>query len=579
MQLLRRPHWAHGLLRHAQCAVAALAASALAAGWAGGSHADDAKGMIAAANPLAAQAGADMLRAGGSAIDAAIAAQLVLGLVEPQSSGIGGGGFLLYYDAEHSVIESYDGRETAPAAASDAYFTAPDGTPLGWLDAAKGGLPVGVPGVMRMLERAHRAHGSTPWAALFEPAIKLAEEGFTVSPRLAALIAANADLADFEGAREYFFDDQGAPLQAGRILTNPEYAETLRAIAREGADALHRGAIAAEIVSTVRASAINPGKLSLTDLANYQAKQRPAVCAHYRIYLVCGAGPPSSGGLTTLQFLGILEQFDVAALAPGGVEAVHLISEASRLAFADRNRFMADSDFVAVPEDGLLDRQYLKDRAALISMERSMGEAEPGAPPGSDARAFAAGFTPELPSTSHLAVVDREGNAVSFTTSVERAFGSRLMVRGFMLNNQLTDFSFVGESNGIPVANRVEPGKRPRSSMSPTLIFDQNGELLAAIGSPGGARIIGFVTQSVVALLDWGLDVQSAIDLARHVNRNGPTELEAGTPLEALAPALEALGHEIVIKPMVSGLHAVHVRRHGLEGGADPRREGVVLGE
>lgn len=583
MRHVMRPRRARGLLWRARCAasllIASLAFGTFSTTWVDDARSDDPKGMVAAANPLAAKAGAEMLRAGGNAIDAAIAAQLVLGLVEPQSSGIGGGGFLLYYDAAHAVIESFDGRETAPAAASDAYFTSPDGKPLGWLDAAKGGLPVGVPGVMRMLERVHRAHGSTPWAALFEPAIRLAEEGFIVSPRLEALIAANPDLADFEGARTYFFDEPGMPLQAGHTLINAAYANTLRSIAREGADALHRGEIAADIVAAVRGSAINPGRLSLSDLANYEAKQRPPVCAHYRAYLVCGAGPPSSGGLTTLQILGMLEHFDLAALAPGSAEAVHLISEASRLAFADRDRFMADGDYVSVPEIGLLDHAYLAERAALISKERSMGKAAPGAPPGSNARAFAAGSTPELPSTSHLAIVDNQGNAVSFTTSVERAFGSRLMVRGFILNNQLTDFSFVGERDGIAVANRVEPGKRPRSSMSPTLIFDENGELFAAIGSPGGSRIIGFVTQSIIALLDWGLDAQAAIDLARHVNRNGATELEAGTALEAMAPALEALGHEVAVKPLVSGLHAVRVRASSLEGGADPRREGLALSE
>ena len=533
--------------------------------------------MIAAANPHAARAGSDILKAGGSAIDAAIAAQMVLGLVEPQSSGIGGGGFLLHYNATSGAIESFDGRETAPAAATGELFRKADGTLMSWPEAASGGLSVGVPGLLRMLELAHRKHGRLPWARLFEPAIQLAEAGFIVSPRMAQSIAGNADLADFPAARDYFFAD-GASLKAGVLRDNPAYAETLRTIAAGGADAFYYGEIADDIAAAVQAAVRNPGALTPADMEMYEARQRPPVCAPYRVYMVCGMGPPSSGGLTTLQILGLIERFDIAGAGANSLDAVHIIAEASRLAFADRALFMADSDFVAVPVGGLIDRAYLAERSALIRRDASMGKAEAGAPPGSNRRAYAMQAREHGQSTSHMSVVDAAGNAVSFTTSIERGFGSRLMVRGFLLNNQLTDFSFQAAQDGEPFANRVEGGKRPRSSMAPALVFGPDGNLLLTIGSPGGSRIIAYVTLALIASLDWGMGPQDAVSLPHHVNRNGATELEAKSGLQTLAPALEALGHEVKVRALVSGLHAVRIDSDGLAGGADPRREGVVLG-
>ena len=535
--------------------------------------------MIAAANPLAAQAGLDILRQGGSAVDAAIAAQMVLNLVEPQSSGIGGGGFMLTSSAADGTVRAYDGRETAPAAATPDLFLGEDGEPLGFYDAVIGGRAVGVPGLLAMLEAAHQRHGRLPWPRLFEPAISLAEQGFAISPRLHMLIGEAPGLDRYAATRGYFLTPGGAPKAVGEGLVNPAFAATLRTIAAEGAGALYRGAIAADIVAAVRGAAGNPGLMTLDDLAAYEAKQGQALCRPYRRWTVCGMGPPSSGGVTSLEILGLLESFEVSALAPGTAAAVHLISEASRLAYADRARFLADSDFVAVPVRGLLDTAYLARRAALIDPARSMGEASPGAPPYDDGALGAGDPGTEQASTTHLSVVDGEGNAVSMTTSVESAFGSRLMVRGFMLNNQLTDFSFRPAIDGVPVANRVEPGKRPRSSMAPTLVLDRDGGFVLAIGSPGGSRIIAYVVQALIAVLDWGLDVQQALDLPHHVNRNGLVDLEEGTPLTGLEAALVALGHEVRIRRLNSGLHVIAATPAGLEGAADPRREGVALGD
>jgi len=545
--------------------------------------------MVTTANPHASHAGLEVLTRGGSALDAAIAAQMVLGLVEPQSSGIGGGAFLLHHDATSGAVAAWDGRETAPAAADERLFVGPGGKPLPFFDAVVGGRSVGTPGVLRMLEAAHARHGRLPWASLFEPAIRLATEGFEVSPRLHALLAQDRYLRREPAAARYFYDANGAPHPVGHRLRNPEYADTLAAIAQHGSLALHAGPIARDLVAAVRGHPTNPGLLTEQDLAVYRPVQREPVCAPYRRYVVCGMPPPSSGGVAVAQILGILEAQDAPPLVepPGAYRAdgVHAFAEAGRLAFADRDQYLADPDFVAVPS-GLLAPDYLAARARLVS-GRSMTRALPGEPDGRP-RARLEEVALEQPATSHLSIVDAAGNAVSMTTTIEGAFGSRLMVRGFLLNNQLTDFSFAAERDGAPVANRVQPGKRPRSSMAPTLVFervdrDRRGALVMAVGSPGGSQIIGYVARTLVATLGDGLDLQAAIDLPNLGSRNGPTELEAGRVPAGLAEALRARGHDLREIDMTSGLQGI-VRRCGrdgrcvLTGAADPRREGLVLG-
>jgi len=535
--------------------------------------------MIAAANPLAAEAGRKILRAGGSAIDAAIAAQMVLTLVEPQSSGIGGGAFLLYFDKSTGETRSYDGRETAPQSVTPDMFLTADGTPKKFYDAAVGGSSVGVPGVVRMLEMVHRDFGKLPWRELFQPAIKLAEKGFIVSPRLAGLLEKDRFLRTMPESRDYFYDTDGSAWKTGTILKNPKLAATLKALADQGGDAFYAGPIAGEIVQTVRSALQNPGGMTLTDLAGYQAKRRPPVCMAYRQWRVCGMGPPSSGGLTTLQILGILEPFDLSGFAPFSARPVHLIAEASALAFADRNTYIADPDFIPVPTRGLIDKDYLAIRSSEISRFKASGKRFPGMPGLGSKVEFAPSGNEHGLSTTHLSIVDDDGNALSMTSSIENAFGSRLMTGGFLLNNQLTDFSFRPRRDNVPVANRVAPGKRPRSSMSPTLVFDKNRQLEMAVGSPGGSRIIGYVTKTLIAALDWNMDMDAAIDAPNFVNRNGSTDLEAATDLAKLKPVLEDMGHRVKLVRQVSGLHGIRVTRYGLEGGADKRREGVAIGD
>ncbi|WP_460054251.1 gamma-glutamyltransferase [Pseudomonas sp. S2_D06] len=555
------------------------------------------KYMAAAANPLAAEAGREMLRRGGSAIDAAIAMQAVLTLVEPQSSGIGGGALIVLWDGK--AVRTYDGRETAPAGATEKLFLQPNGQPMGFTQAQIGGRSVGTPGVLRALELAHQKHGRLPWAQLFEPAIRLAEQGFAISPRLHQLIAADSSMPRSPEMMAYFRNADGSPKAVGTNLKNPALAAVFKRIAHEGPDALYKGPIAEEIATKVQGHT-NPGSLSLTDLANYQAKERAPLCTDYKRWQVCGMPPPSSGGIAVAQILGTLQALEtrdkrmalaplkpVKTTAPAGIEpdpqAVHLISEAERLAYADRAQYVADSDFVPVPVKGLVDPAYLASRAALIG-ERSMGTAKPGTPPGIRV-AYAPDRSPLRISTSQVVAVDDAGGAVSMTTTIESAFGSHIMVQGFMLNNEMTDFSFIPEENGQKVANRVEPGKRPRSSMAPTLIFDrQSGEFLATVGSPGGSQIIEYVAKSTIGLLDWNLDAQAAINLPNFGSRNGPTELELGQFSPMLIQALKDKGHSVSEIDMTSGTQAiVRVKdaqgKASLTGGADPRREGQALGD
>ena len=534
--------------------------------------------MVVAAHPLAARAGYDVLRKGGSAVDAAIAAELVLNLVEPQSSGIGGGGFLLHYAARDGKLEAYDGRETAPAAARPERFLGADGKPLDWPAAVISGKSVGVPGLLRLLELAHRGHGKFPWAQLFRPAIELAERGFPISPRLHALVAADRFLALDENARRYFYLPDGTPKPAGTLLKNPDFAAVLKRVAAEGADAFYRGEIARDIASAVRDRKRAPGDLSETDISAYAAKEREPLCGKYRIWKICGVPPPDSGTFAVLQILGILERFDLRALKSDSLEAVHLFAEAGRLAYADRNLYIADPAFVAAPLAALLDARYLDSRATLIDPKHSMGRAQAGDPAHLAAR-YGRSEPLELPSTTHISVVDAEGNAVALTASIEAAFGNRQMVRGFLLNNELTDFSWEPEQGGRPVANRVQGGKRPRSSMAPPMVFDDQGKLFMVIGSPGGHSIINYVAETLVNVLDWGMDIQQAIAAPRFGSRNGPTELEKGTALEKLAPELERMGHTIRIRAEASGLHGIVRGKDGWAGGADPRREGVALGD
>ena len=538
-----------------------------------------ARHMISAANPLAAEAGRDILRAGGSAVDAAIAAQMVLNLVEPQSSGIGGGGFMMHYAAASGEIAAYDGRETAPRAAHPYMFLDGSGKPRAFFDAAVGGLSVGVPGLLRMLELAHREHGRLPWERLFEPAIALAEAGFEVSPRLHKLLAGDKYLKRFAAPALYFYEPDGSAKPVGARLVNRPLARTFRMIAKYGADAFYSGPFAEAIVDTVRGAAGNPGVMTAADLAAYEAKKRDPVCLPYREWLVCGMPPPSSGGITTLQILGLLQGFDLGAMGAGSPRAVHLIAEASRLAFADRDTYIADPDFVPVPTAGMLDPGYLELRASGISEFRGMEGAQPGMPGVGARLRLAPGTAGHGVSTTHLSVLDADGNAVALTSSIENAFGSRLMVNGFLLNNQLTDFSFLPNRDAAPIANRAEPGKRPRSSMAPSLVFDASGRVVMVIGSPGGSSIIGYVVKALVGVLDWKLDIQAAIDLPNFVNRNGATELEKGTPIVAIAADLEALGHAVEARDMNSGLHGIAVSQGAITGGADRRREGVALGD
>lgn len=531
--------------------------------------------MAATANPYATDAARSVLAEGGSAVDGAIAAQMVLTLTEPQSSGIGGGLFMVLWDNQARQLVTLDGRETAPASATPGLFLDENGQPAGFMDSVIGGRSVGVPGTVAALYRAHQRYGVLPWARLMAPAIALAEQGFEVSPRLAGLLARelNPGLLRPGPARDYFYP-AGQALTAGTRVRNPALADTLKRIAREGPDGFYQGPVARAMVAAVQGDPTHPGGLSLDDLAAYQPVWREPVCAPYRRYQVCGMGPPSSGGVTVGQLLGLLSDYPLAQMTPNGAAFLHLFSQASRLAYADRNRYLADSDFVEVPVAQMLAADYLTSRRALIPARVDGGPAQAGnlvPQRGVDA-------TEALPSTSHLVMADRQGNLLSMTSSIEMGFGSSVMAAGFLLNNQLTDFSRDPGPASAPAANRVEAGKRPRSSMAPTIVLDEAGQPLLAIGSPGGSRIISYVAQTTIAILDWGLSLEQALALPRVSHRNDYLALESDQPWGEKVQQMRDRHYQVKQVPLNSGVQVIRKTPSGWEGAADPRREGVASG-
>jgi gamma-glutamyltranspeptidase/glutathione hydrolase len=551
-------------------------------GWAPAAAVTAKSHMVSAAHPLAVEAGLQMLRAGGSAADAAIAVQLVLNLVEPQSSGLGGGAFVLHWDAAGKQLKSYDGRETAPAAAKPDRFLV-NNRPMKFGDAIFGGASVGVPGTLRLLESLHQAHGRLPWPQLFAPAIRLAEEGFRVSPRLHWLLRWYGADSFAPRPRRYFFDQTGSARPAGYLLRNPEFAATLRAIAERGAGAFYEGPVAQAIVEAVATAPNHRGDITLADLAGYKAKARDPLCFTYRGNRICGMGPPSSGGIAVAQALKLVETFDLGQGPADALNtrAMHLIAEAEKLAFADRDHYVGDPDFVQVPI-GLLNAGYLAARRTLIDPLAAMGRPSPGTPPQLSGLMPGADATVEMEGTSHLSIVDGNRNVLAMTTTIEAGFGSRLWAAGFLLNNEMTDFAFrPQDSAGRPLANAIGPGKRPRSSMAPTIVFDEEGRPWAALGSPGGSRIILYVVKALVALIDWKMDAQQAASLMNFGSRGGAFEIEIDQRA-ALWHALKMkpYGHTISVDLLNSGTHVIVVRKDGrLEGGADPRREGVARGD
>jgi gamma-glutamyltranspeptidase/glutathione hydrolase len=538
--------------------------------------------IIVASQKLATDAGLEMLRKGGSAVDAAIAAQMVMGLVEPQSSGIGGGAFVVHWDAKKKRVETYDGRETAPKSVTPNLFLGPDGKPQGYIEAVVGGKSVGVPGAIAMLWLAHKEHGRLPWADLFQPAIALADAGFPVSQRLSRIATryekAYADLLDTAA----YLRPNGKVVQPGEVVKNPAYAESLREIAAKGPDAFYRGRIAQAIVDTVKNAPRNAANLTLDDLAKFKPTKRKPVCGTYRAHQICGMAPPSSGGVTALQILKMMERFDVAKLKPNSPQAIHLFAEAQRLAFADRGAYLGDPEFVPVPLAGMTDARYLAKRSRLLSLQRILDRKTiaPGRPAGALLTLRHLRLPDnERPSTAHLSVIDDAGNAVAMTTTVEGAFGSQLMAAGFFLNNQLTDFNFEPRADNRRLANAPDAGKRPLSSMTPTLVLDRKGRLLAVTGSPGGWRIIPYTAKTIIGLIDWNLSMAEAVNLPNITASSGPTELEANRNLEGIAEALRAMGHEVTLSEADSGLNAIRVTKNGFEGAADPRREGTAGGD
>ena len=532
--------------------------------------------MVSVANPYAAEAAAAVLSRGGTAADAMVAAQAVLGLVEPQSSGLGGGAFLLWYDAKTATLSTLDGRETAPLAARPTLFQDESGEPLKFFDAVVGGRSVGVPGTPALMQEAHKRWGNMSWAGLFERGITLSEKGFVVSARLASMVQFDAERLGFDPDTRAYFLPNGRPIAEGQLLQNAAYAESLRTLAGNGIAPFYTGRIAKDIVQKVRSVSANPGVLSDVDFALYQVRERAPVCALYREHDICGMGPPSSGGVSVGQILGMLEGYDLSS--PFDASVWRLFGDATRLSFADRGRYLADDDYVPVPTQGLIAPEYLAARAMLLNQDTALEEALAGEPEFDHSLQLADDESLELPSTSHISIVDRYGNALSMTTTIENAFGSRLMVGGFLLNNELTDFSFRSHRNGVPIANRVEPGKRPRSSMAPTIVM-KDGAPVVVVGSPGGSRIIPYVAKTVLAHIDWGLNPQAAVSLPHLVNRFGVYDIEEGTAAEEMAGPLRKMGFEVNVRGLNSGLHMIVMGADGLVGGADPRREGVVLGE
>lgn len=532
-------------------------------------------GIVSAADPRAAEAGQEMLRAGGSAADAAMAMMLALTVVEPQSSGIGGGGFLLWHDGKTGRVETIDGREVAPASATPTRFLDAEGKPLPFFQAVPGGLSVGVPGNIALMAKVHGRWGKLPWAKLFEPAIRLADTGYQVTPRLASSIAMMERMwGDFPEIRALYLEN-GAPKTVGSTIRNPALAETMRRIAAGGPNEFYRGETAKAIVAAVANAPRNPAALTMADLASYTPKDRPAVCTRYRVWKICGMGPPSSGAATVFGILGMLERFNLKKLGKDSPVAWHLIGEAMMLAYADRDLYMGDTDFVKAPVAGLIDARYLKSRSAALSTAKSLGNYRPGTPPGAEPRA-AVPASPEK-GTTHFVAADGAGNVVSMTSTVEGPFGSQLIAGGMILNNELTDFSFLPERDGALAANRIEAGKRPLSSMSPTIVYDDKGRVVLALGSAGGRRIIMHVAKTLIGVLDWGLPVGDAITLPNIFFRDTTLLVEKGTPLETMLPDLMKLGHQVSPAELGSKVNAIQRTPSGWQGAADIRSEGSVF--
>ncbi len=532
--------------------------------------------MAVTANPHATAAANIMLSRGGSAVDAAIAAQLVLSLVEPQSSGIGGGAFMLHWNHGDQQLQLFDGRETAPSAVDENYFLNPDKKPMKFFDTLIGGYAVGAPGVVRMMALAHQQHGKLPWKTLFQPAIKLSREGFKLSPRLYALLNRFKQLLNHPTSRAYFYLHNGEPKAVNTLLKNPQYAMTLERLANQGGDSFYQGALAEAISRAVQEDPVHPGKLSVADIAGYQSLVRLPLCGQYRQYRVCTTPPPSSGA-TVLQILAILEQLPAPSPEPASSDWIHRFAEASKLAFADRDTYIADPAFVTVPAQAMIERDYLQQRAHLINLNKASGKALPGQP---DSRLVREQVnSPEFPSTTHLSIIDAAGNAVSMTSSVQMAFGSGIMVGGFLLNNQLTDFSFVPRDGDQQlIANRIQAGKRPRSSMSPTMVFKE-GKPVMLIGSPGGSRIIDYVARVIAYTLGADMDIAEAIASPNVADMNRKLELEKQRFPAGVIKQLQAMGHTVVEVDLNSGLHGIRIGKDGLTGAADPRREGVAAGQ